>query len=95
MYARNLLFSILLFSFDIDCLPFFQDILQRGSVQQLVLHVLHARDQGQVSPTDQADLHSYRRKSLRMLSYWASGCQEDVLKKLLSQNRIYENDGCV
>ena len=44
--------------------PLFQDILQRGSVQQLVLHVLHARDQGQVSPTDQADLHSYRRKSL-------------------------------
>ena len=83
MYARNILLSILLFSFDIDCLPFFQDILQRGSVQQLVLHVLHARDQGQVSPTDQADLHSYKRKSLRM-HICRSGCQEDVLKK---QNR--------
>ena len=58
----------------------FQDILQRGSVQQLVLHVLHARDQGQVSPTDQADLHSYRRKSLR-IHICRSGCQEDVLKK--------------
>ena len=87
--------SISLFSFDIDCLPFFQDILQRGSVQQLVLHVLHARDQGQVSPTDQADLHSYRRKGLRMhICRSGSGCQEDVLKKLLSPNRIYENDGC-
>ena len=64
----------------------FQDILQRGSVQQLVLHVLHARDQGQVSPTDQADLHSYRRKSLRMhICRSGSGCQEYVLRSFLAQ----------